>query len=103
FHALRRSPASGSRPSFATSASGVGDLIVIGRYWLGDPRKHADQNLAFGVGLKLPTGNDRAEDDFLVRIDPAGTRITEKRPVDQSIQPGDGGYGFVAEVQAFKA
>jgi hypothetical protein len=103
FHALRRSPVSGSRPSFATSASGISDLIVMGRYWLGDPRRHSDQNLAFGLGFKLPTGDDRAEDDFLVRIDSGGTRITEKRPVDQSIQPGDGGYGFITEVQAFKA
>src|SRR5688500_1789647 len=38
FHALRRSPVSGSRPSFATKASGVSDATITGRYWLGDPR-----------------------------------------------------------------
>jgi hypothetical protein len=103
FHALRRSPASGSRPTFATMASGISDLSVIGRYWLGDPARHAPQNLAFGLGFKAPTGDDRAEDDFLVRVLADGTRITDRRPVDQSIQPGDGGWGIIAEVQAFKA
>lgn len=105
FHAHRRSPVSSSgRPSFVTAASGISDLNIMGRYWLGDPEKHADQNLSFGLGVKLPTGNDRAEDDFLVRVDRAtGARITDRRPVDQSIQPGDGGLGWIAELQAFKS
>jgi hypothetical protein len=104
FHALRRSPVSGSRPSFTTSASGISDLNVMGRYWLGDPTHRTSQNLAFGLGFKLPTGNDRAEDDFLVRVDPAtGVQTLSRRPVDNSIQPGDGGHGLIAEIQAFKS
>jgi hypothetical protein len=103
FHALRRSPGNSSRPSFVTGASGISDLNVMGRYWLGDPKHHAPQNLAFGLGFKLPTGNDRVEDDFLVRVDPrTGVQTLSRRPVDQSIQPGDGGFGFIAELQAFK-
>jgi hypothetical protein len=102
FQALRRSPWAGSRPTFATSAHGISDLVFTGRYWVGDPRKSQNGNLSVGVGLKLPTGNDRAEDEFLVRLDPDGNRITEVRPVDQSIQPGDGGWGILTEVQAFK-
>jgi hypothetical protein len=101
FHALRRSPVSGSRPSFATRASGISDLTFTGRHWLADPAKHSDYNVSVGLGFKLPTGNDRAEDDFLIRVE-NGVRITERRPVDQSIQPGDGGYGFLPELQAFK-
>jgi hypothetical protein len=50
----------------------------------------------------VPTGDDRAEDDFLVRIGADGSRITQRRPVDQSIQPGDGGWGILAEMQAFR-
>jgi hypothetical protein len=102
-HALRRSPYSRTRPTFATSASGISDLNVIGRYWVGNPATQLSQNLSFGLGFKLPTGNDRAEDDFLARVLPDGTRVTERRPVDQSIQPGDGGFGLIAEVQAFKS
>lgn len=100
FHALRRSPVSGSRPTFATRASGISDATVTGRYWLADPGKRSDRNVSLGLGLKLPTGNDRAEDDFLVSVRD-GERITEVRPVDQSIQPGDGGFGLVPEIQAF--
>jgi hypothetical protein len=84
-----------------TAASGIGDLTLTGRYWVREPSSHAGWNVSFGLGFKLPTGNDRAEDDFLVRVE-NGARITERRPVDQSIQPGDGGYGFVPEFQAFR-
>jgi hypothetical protein len=63
---------------------------------------NSNWNVAVGFGVKLPTGDDRAEDDFLVRVLADGTRVTEIRPVDQSIQPGDGGWGFIPEVQAFK-
>lgn len=103
FHAHRRSPGpqTGRNPSSVTAASGISDVTLTGRYWLKDPAKHSDWNLSLGLGFKLPTGNDRAEDEFLLRVE-NGARITERRPVDQSIQPGDGGYGFVPEVQAFK-
>jgi hypothetical protein len=100
--ALRRSPWSGSRPTYATSARGISDLVFMGRYWLGDPHKSQTENLSVGLGFKFPTGDDRAEDEFLVAVAPDGTRITDVRPVDQSIQPGDGGFGILAEVQAFK-
>jgi hypothetical protein len=102
FHALRRSPWSGSRPTYATSASGISDLNLVTRYWVGNPSKSFKQNVSFGLGLKVPTGNDRVEDDFLVRVAADGTRVTDRRPVDQSIQPGDGGWGILAEVQAFR-
>ena len=104
FHAHRRSPGppTGSRPTYVTAASGVSDLTLTGRYWLGDVATHSDWNVSFGLGVKAPTGNDRAEDDFLVRVENDGRRITERRPVDQSIQPGDGGWGLVPELQAFK-
>jgi hypothetical protein len=95
---------SGSRPSYITAASGIGDTIITGRYWVARPTPQSHQNLSVGLGIKLPTGNDRATDRFLDRVDPAtGERFYTVRPVDQSIQPGDGGWGIVAEFQAFKA
>jgi len=104
FHAHRRNPGppTGRNPTFVTEASGISDLTLTSRYWLSDPKTHSHQNLSVGLGFKLPTGNDRAEDEFLVRVE-NGVRITEVRPVDQSIQPGDGGWGFIPELQAFKA
>ena len=94
----RPSPEPGSGNAarrIVTSASGISDLTLMGRYWLGDPRKHSHQNLSFGLGFKLPTGNDRAEDDFLVRVRERVRASRSVRPVDQSIQPGDGGFGFI--------
>lgn len=106
FHAHRRQPGppTGPNPTYVTASAGISDLSVTGRYWLWDPAKklNSQWNVALGLGVKLPTGNDRAEDDFLVRVLADGTRVTEVRPVDQSIQPGDGGWGIVPEIQAFK-
>ena len=104
FHAHRRSPGppTGTNPTYVTVASGISDLTLTGRYWVADPKKHSHQNVSVGLGVKFPTGNDQVEDEFLVRV-VNGQRITEVRPVDQSIQPGDGGWGILTELQAFKA
>jgi len=104
FHAHRRQPGppTGTNPTYVTASSGISDLTLTSRYWLTDPAKHSNWNASVGLGFKLPTGNDMAQDDFLVRVLADGTRVTEIRPVDQSIQPGDGGFGFVPEFQAFK-
>ncbi len=101
--ALRRSPANTQRPTFETGASGIGDLSLTGRFWLANPVRHYEQNLALGLGIKMPTGNDHATDTFIDSVDPVtGQEQTSVRPVDQSIQPGDGGWGFIAEAEAFK-
>jgi len=81
---------------FTTRASGIGDLRLIGNAWLFDPEKCHDGNISLGLGVKFPTGSDDVMDDFhrdtgLVR-----------RPVDPAIQPGDGGWGIVAELAAFQ-
>jgi len=104
FIARRKSPGNATRPMDRTEARGIGDLTLAARYWVGNPKGFASQNLQVGLGIKAPTGNDKVEDDFLVRLDSVtGAPITERRPVDQSIQPGDGGWGLYAEFQAFKA
>jgi len=104
FIARRKSPGNAQRPVDRTEARGIGDLNLMARYWVGSPTGHAPHNLAVGFGFKLPTGNDRVTDDFLVSVDRAtGARQTVVRPVDQSIQPGDGGFGFITEFQAFRS
>jgi hypothetical protein len=54
-----------------------------------------------GFGLKLPTGQPNASDTFAF-VNDDGVVDRETRTVDQSIQPGDGGFGFVFDLQAFK-
>ena len=51
-----------------------------------------------GLGLKLPTG-DYNYKDYNYNVGPNGTK--ELRPVDQSIQLGDGGTGITLELNAF--
>lgn len=48
--------------------------------------------MMYGMGLKLPTGNYNYKDNFYT------VNGIETRPVDQSIQPGDGGFGLITEI-----
>jgi hypothetical protein len=84
-----------------TSARGIGDLIVTARRWMLDPATNEDQNVSLGLGLKFPTGKPNNTDVFQI-VDSAGVITREVRTVDQSIQLGDGGWGLVVDVSAFK-
>ena len=86
-------------PRSEQNASGLGDIIAGGRYWLMDPEKHPRANVSAGLGVKAPTGDEAVTDSYPVLN---GTNATEKA-VDQSIQPGDGGWGVVFELQGYKA
>ena len=77
-------------------AGGLGDIRVVGNAWLFNPESHPTGNLSVGLGLKAPTGNEAATD---VYHKPAGPQV---RPVDVSIQPGDGGWGVMLEVAGFR-
>lgn len=85
-------------PRATQHGQGVGDASVVGRYWLFDTDKHGGFNIALGSGIKLPTGAFGVTDTF--------PDLTGKNPaskaVDQSVQPGDGGWGIMFEVQGFK-
>lgn len=77
---------------------GIGDVRVAVYRWLLDPKKSTKVNIQLGLGIKLPTG-DYNYKDYWYNVGPGGTK--ELRPVDQSIQLGDGGTGFTTEVNAF--
>lgn len=85
--------ASGQR--FHTQASGLADIRAGALYWVFDSETYSKGNIAFGAGVKLPTGDYRARDTFQRPTGP------ELRYVDSSIQPGDGGWGFYLETQGF--
>jgi len=76
------------------TSKGLGDIRLMGYYSL-IPASHKG-NLLIGLGAKLPTGNYNYQDDAYVN----GTFV--KRPVDQSIQPGDGGLGVIVEVDLLR-
>ena len=83
-----------------THANGLGDISIVPRRWMFDPPTHERYNIALGFGVKLPTGASSVHDTRRIRDttpDPADTYQTENvvRTVDQSIQPGDGGFGVI--------
>lgn len=82
-----------------TFSRGLADIRISAGYWLLDPESLPKGNVAVGLGLKLPTGDYQATDIFYnVGVDGS----PEVRPVDQSIQPGDGGFGITAELQFYR-
>ena len=86
-------------PRAEQNSSGLGDIIVSGRFWAFDPVKHARGNMSIGLGVKAPTGDYKNEDTY-PNIN--GTNDTEK-VVDLSIQPGDGGWGYLFDLQGYMA
>ncbi len=88
------------RNSRHTSYSGgIADIRLGGGYWLFGGEKAAKGNMALGASIKLPTGNYNAKSTFY-NVGPEGS--PQVRPVDQSIQPGDGGVGLILDTQGLR-
>jgi len=83
-------------PQYTTSATGIGDIRLTADYWLLNPENHPHGNVAFGVGIKAPSGDYDATDTFQTPTGPV------EQPVDQAIQPGDGGWGAILQLQGFQ-
>ncbi len=80
----------------STRSFGIGDIRFTAYKWLLDPATHYRANIQLGLGIKLPTGDYKYQDKFFVND---STKILG--PVDQSIQLGDGGTGFSAELNGY--
>jgi hypothetical protein len=78
------------------TTTGLGDVTVNVSAWVLNPRAHSTGNLMLGLGLKIPTGNHRDSVEFFTATGPA------QRLADPSIQPGDGGWGILMQLQAFQ-
>jgi hypothetical protein len=86
---------------YQTAARGLGDIFFTTRRWMFDPDTHPGGNLQLGVGVKIPTGQNNSTDTFRVL---SGNSVTNQiRTVDQSIQPGDGGFGILVDFSTFSA
>jgi hypothetical protein len=79
-----------------TNSFGLGDARIAAYRWMFDPKTSHKGNLQVGAGLKLPTGNYNYQDYFYKKAD-----SSVLGPVDQSIQPGDGGTGITLELNGF--
>jgi hypothetical protein len=73
-----------------------GDVAVTGGAWLFNPSSGPTGNVMLGLGLKIPTGSHRDSVEFFTATGP-------KRVVaDPAIQPGDGGWGIILQLQGFQ-
>ncbi len=84
------------RTRHSTHSFGIGDARVSGYRWMFDPKTSHKGNVQLGLGIKLPTGNYTYMDYFYKKAD-----SSVLGPVDQSIQPGDGGTGITFELNSF--
>ena len=80
----------------STHSFGIGDARFSAYRWMFDPRRSHKGNIQLGLGIKLPTGNYDYQDYFYKKAD-----SSVLGPVDQSIQPGDGGTGITFEFNGF--
>lgn len=80
----------------STHSFGIGDARFTANRWMFDPKKSKKGNMQLGLGIKLPTGNYNYQDYFYKKAD-----SSILGPVDQSIQPGDGGTGITFEFNGF--
>jgi hypothetical protein len=94
-------PPNGLGDRHETSSHGLSDIRAGLGYWLFNPEKIHTYNYAVGAGIKLPTGKYDYTDTFYNQ-GPEKNQTSED-VVDQSIQPGDGGYGFSVEMQGFQS
>lgn len=83
-------------PSGIFRVSGLGDITVGLQSWIFRPPTEHGGNVAVNVQLKMPTGLDNATGAASLRGQ------TVQATADQSMQPGDGTWGFSVGSEAYK-
>ncbi len=83
-------------PSGIFQVSGLGDMTFGAQAWIFRPPTEAGGNIAVNAQVKIPTGINNATGSALL----AGKVI--KATADQSLQPGDGAWGFSLGTQGYK-
>jgi hypothetical protein len=80
------------------NAHGIGDITTLARVSVLSPSSGHSWNVLVGGGVKFPTGDNGSTDMF---PDGSGNNNTV-RYVDISVNPGDGGWGMIWDVQGYK-
>ena|ERR1035438_1158045 len=84
-------------PTGIFQVSGLGDITVGAQRWMFRPPAENGGNVAVSASVKLPTGIYDATGSALYK----GQIV--KATADQSMQPGDGSWGFNVGTQAYKS
>jgi hypothetical protein len=92
------SPTAPPGPRANQNGRGLGDISLSGRSWILPTDRFRRGNISAGIGMKMPTGNSGYKDRYPDR----NGNNNEPRFVDQSVQPGDGGWGLMFEISGFK-
>ena len=87
---------------FHTGSTGLGDVRLSANYWLFDPVMPRKGNLSLGFGIKAPTGDSNVQDTFHKKAADGSDSLVTKA-VDQSIQLGDGGWGFTVQGEGYRS
>lgn len=85
-----------SSPLNVYRSGGIGDVTVGVSSWVFRPPTENHGNVSFSAQLKLPTGINDAKG---YKINSNGTQTL--LPFDESIQPGDGTWGFNLATEAY--
>ena len=85
----------GSNTNYYRSG-GIGDVTMGVQSWIFRPPTENHGNVSISTQLKLPTGINDAKGTSITK---SGTAQTE--PFDESIQPGDGTWGFSLATEAY--
>ena len=84
-------------PSGVFQVSGIGDITLGAQRWIFRPPTEFGGDVAVSASVKIPTGINDATGSALYKGQ------TVKATADQSLQPGDGGWGFVLAAQGYKS
>src|SRR6202042_3469711 len=84
-------------PTGIYQVSGLGDITLGAQRWIFRPPTESGGDISVSASLKLPTGINDATGSALYK----GQII--KATADQSMQPGDGGWGFVLGTQGYQS
>lgn len=85
---------------FHTQAAGIGDVRLMANAWIWNPEKPRKGNLNLGAGVLVPTGEKDHRDTF--QVFSGGQILGVERTVDQSIQPGAGGWGLILDLYGYQ-
>jgi hypothetical protein len=78
-------------------SGGIGDVLVGAQAWVWRPPTESHGNIALSMQLKLPSGINDAKGTTIL-----ANGQKQVRPFDESIQPGDGTWGFSLGTEAYR-
>jgi hypothetical protein len=77
-------------------SGGIGDVTMGVQSWVWRPPTESHGNINFSAQLKLPTGINDAKGTTVKN------GVAQTEPFDESIQPGDGTWGFSLATEAYR-